>query len=237
MISIVLIEPRHPGNVGAIARAMQNFGFTDLVLVSPLCSPQDPEARRRAVHAQSILDNARRVSFEDLRSSFHTLVATTAIVGTSFNLPRAPMTPSELQVALSGIHQPDQPIGIIFGRETTGLTNDEIKHCDFTVSIPTPLENPTLNLSHAATILMYELSSLIDQPKTHDHIDPASPQDLNQLNKMIDQLLDTIEFSTPEKKETQRLVWKRVFSKSFLSKREAFAIMGLLSHLISPEKE
>jgi len=232
MISIILIEPRHPGNVGAIARAMQNFGFSDLVLVSPLCSPLDPEARRRAVHAQEILENARRVSFDQLRQEFHTLVATTAIVGTSYNLPRAPMRPDELVVALSGFDEPNHPIGIVLGRENDGLHNDEIAQCDFSVSIPTPKENPTLNLSHAATILMYELSQLSREPKIDDHIDPVSEADLKQIHRMLNELLDTIEFSTPEKKETQRLVWKRLFAKAFMTKREAMTVMGLLSHLL-----
>jgi len=232
MISIVLVEPRHPGNVGAIARAMQNFGFSDLVLVSPLCSPLDPEARRRAVHAQGILENARRVSLTDLRTSFDTLVATTAIVGTSYNLPRAPLRPQELVTALSGLNDNNHKIGIVLGRETDGLHNDEIAICDFTVSIPTPKENPTLNLSHAATILMYELSQLVPEPKIDDHITAVSGADLEQMNKMLGSLLDTIEFNPPEKKETQRIVWKRLFAKAFLTKREAFAIMGLLNHLL-----
>jgi len=231
----VLMEPRHPGNVGAIARAMQNFGFKDLVLVDPLCSALDPICRKRAVHAQKILENSRRITFDQLRSEFHTLVATTAIVGTSFNLLRAPLSPSQLVEAISGLDLENKNVGILFGRETHGLHNDEILACDFTVSIPTPKENPTLNLSHAATILMYELSKLSDVPKTGDHIDSAEPEDLRQIRKMVDELLDTIAFATPEKKETQRLVWRRLFSKAFMTKREAFAVMGLLSHLLKKE--
>jgi len=231
MISVILFEPRHPGNIGAIARVMQNFGFSDLVLVDALCSPLDPIARNRAVHAQKILENARRISKDELRSLFDTLVATTAIVGTSYNLPRAPLRPKELADALKE-HGSAKNIGIVFGRETHGLSNEEIGLCDFTVSIAAPLENPTLNLSHAVAILLYELSQITDSKKTGDHIDPVSGADVKQLNIMIGELLDTLTFETKEKKETQRLVWKRLFSKAFLTKREAFAVMGLLNKLV-----
>jgi len=236
MISIVLIEPRHPGNLGACARAMQNFGFKDLVLINPFCSPLDPISRKRAVHAQEILETARRLTFDQLREEFHTLVATTAIVGTSYNLARAPLKPEELAEAISGLDIENKKVGIVFGRETNGLHNDEILACDFTVSIPAPKDNPTLNLSHAATILMYELSKLTSIPKTGEHIDSAARQDLRQIKKMLDELLDTITFATREKKETQRLVWGRLFSKAFMTKREAFAVMGLLAHLLNKKE-
>jgi len=237
MISIILMEPRHPGNLGAIARAMQNFGFNSLYLVDPLCSEQHPEAIRRAKHALPILKNVKRISKDELVSTFHTLVATTAKVGTSFNLPRAPLHPDELSRVVCKYANSNKNIGIIFGRETDGLHNDEIKLADFSVTIPTPLENPTLNLSHAVAILLYELSKSISVTKTTDHIDLISGADKKQMNKMVGEILSTITFERADHKQTQHLVWKRLFSKSFLTKREAFALMGFFKHVLKKMKK
>ena len=226
------MEPRHPGNVGAIARVMQNFGFSDLVLVDALCSPLDPESLRRAKHARLILENARRIKLSELKESFHTLVATTAQIGSVYNLPRVSLTPEQLALQSATFSDSTESLGIVFGRESEGLSNEEIALCDLTVSIPCPLENPVLNLSHAVCVILYELSKQQHTEKTTDHLEPVSAADLLQMKKMINELINRFDYAKPDQDETQKLVWNRLFSKSFLSKREAYVVMGLLRKLI-----
>ncbi|MBN2111553.1 RNA methyltransferase [Candidatus Woesearchaeota archaeon] len=218
MISIVLVEPRNSGNVGAVARVMANFGFEKLVLVNPKCNHLSQTARNRAKWAQDVLQKAKVVK---KLPEFDTLAATTAKIGTDYNIPRSPITPKQLSSICRG------NAGLVFGRENTGLTNEEILSCDFVVSIPASKKYPVLNLSHSVAVILYELSG-----ESHvGHIIPASKAEKEQIMKMLSKALDKMEFATKEKKETQIKVWKRMVGKSFLTKREAYALMGFFKKL------
>ena len=125
MISIILIEPEKSGNVGAVARAMKNFGLSNLVLINPKCKPKSKEARNRAKHAQEVLMNAKIKGFGFLKKLDY-LVATTAQLGTDYNIPRSAITADTLAEKLNEIDSDGLEIGILIGRESIGLTNKEI---------------------------------------------------------------------------------------------------------------
>ncbi len=226
-MKIILVETEKSGNLGAVARVMSNFGFNDLTLVNPKCKKQSQEARNRAKHAQDILKKARIVKS---LPKLHTLIATTAQLGTDYNIPRCPISPEQLKEMIAS--KPDlwNKIGLVFGPEGEGLSNKEISKCDFVVTIPTNKQYPVLNLSHSVAILLYEISKVMykDNEKVSGHIIPASELDKKQIMKLLNKAIRKIDFCTAQKRETQRIVWKRVISKSFLTKREAFALMGFL---------
>jgi len=90
-----------------------------------------------------------------------------------------------------------------------------------------------MNISHAVSIILYELFQKSKKPKINDHIIFASNKEKEVINKMFNKILNKLEFSTKEKKDTQKKVWKRIIGKSFLTKREAYALIGLLRKLIS----
>jgi len=236
-ITVILIEPENPGNIGAIARSMKNFGFSNLLILNPKCDILSSEARNRAKHAQDILESAKIITCEsghefDFLKEFDSLVATTSKLGSDYNIPRSPITPEQFVL---NVYSKDVNalIGLIFGRESLGLTNEEVKKCDYVVSIPTSVKYPALNLSHSVSIFLYELyKSSSNEEKITDGYNVASSSDKEQIEKMLDLVLDKLIFSTDEKKETQRIVWKRVIGKSMLTKREAFAIMGFFKKLI-----
>ena len=202
---------------------MKNFGLKNLVLVEPKCKKNDKEALKRAKHAQDILKNAKIITKKDLKK-FDTLIGTTAILGTDYNIPRSPLSAEKLAEVLK--NKKKKKIGILFGREGHGLFNKEIGMCDFVVTIPTYKRYPTLNISHAAAISFYELFKKSSKKKSNSHINFASKKDKEIVLKLINNALDKMEFATKEKKETQRIVWKRIIGKSFLTKREAFALCG-----------
>jgi TrmH family RNA methyltransferase len=224
MIYIILIEPETEGNVGAVARVMKNFGFSRLVLINPKADIKSEETRNRAKHAQDILKNAEIAGWDYLDKMDY-LVATTAKLGTDYNIPRSPMTPDQLAEKIDI----KQKIGIVIGREGLGLTNEEIGKCDFVVSIPADTKYPTLNISHALGIILYELYKKCGKLKSNSHIVVADKQYKDVLTKKTNELLDKLTFTTIEKKETQQIVWKRIFGKAMLTKREAFAVLGFLS--------
>lgn len=235
MITFILIEPKTPGNVGASARVLKNFGFSRLIIINPKCDCTGKEAMDRARHATDILRKAK-IAPKSILSCFHTVIATTSKLGTDYNIPRSPLTPKQLVQVLpkkvwSEKNSPS--IAILIGPEGDGLSNNHISESDFVLTIPTDPRYPALNVSHAVGIIAYELSNHRQAAKIGDHITLATHQERNQMMKMIYSLIDSLHFSTPEKKRTQRKVWKRIFAKSFLSRRESFAVMGLLRKLLS----
>jgi len=233
MISIILIEPKRQENLGAIARSMKNFGFENLVLVNPKCKI-GKSAIKVAKHGKSILDKVKIKDFSYLKR-FDYLIGTSAILGTDYNIPRNAINADQLADRLSNIKQKNSKsklkIGILIGRESIGLKNQEINLCDILVSIPASKKYPTLNISHACSIVLYELFKKFNSENSTSNIKFATKKDKEIIMKYMNKALNKMEFSTKEKKETQRIVWKRVIGKAMLTKREAFAVMGFLRKL------
>jgi len=237
-ITVILIEPENPGNTGAICRAMKNFDFNKLVLVNPKFDTNSKDLRNRAKWANDLVDNIKIIkkydknTIKNLHKKFDYLIATTARVGRDYNILRTPMTPAQLAEKLTGINTKKDAktkniqIGIVMGREGSGLCNEEIEQMDFTVTIPTSKKYGTMNLSHATTIILYEVFKKISEENIISHITPISDAEKKQLMKLLDETLDKMKFLNEDKKDTQKIVWKKMVNKSFLSKREAYALMG-----------
>jgi len=217
MIEIILLEPEHEGNVGAVARAMANFGFSKLVVVNPKCDLENDEFSKRAKHSKGKVS----VSVRKKLPKYDLLVGTTAKINTDYNIKRSPILSDVLAGKIKGVRG---RIGVLFGREGIGLTNNEIKKCDFIVTINSSKEYSTLNLSHAVAIILYELHKGMKGKKIADKIELAGNAEKKQVQKMV----NGVKRQLGGKKETQKKLWKNVFNKAMLSKREAFGIMGLL---------
>ncbi len=229
MISIVLIEPEIAGNIGFIARAMKNFGLKDLILINPKCK-LDKEDLWYAKHSKDIVKKAKIKTVSYLKN-FDYLIGTTASIGYSdYNIPRSPLTPKQLAEELPKLKS--KKIALIFGREGIGLKNNEIQMCDIIVAIPTSIKYKTMNISHAASIIFYEIFQSQNKKKITDHITPASKIDQQVTYNLIKKLCDQVEFSTVNKKKTQLNVWKRILGKSFLTKRETFAMIGFFKKFL-----
>ncbi|MBM3200249.1 RNA methyltransferase [Candidatus Woesearchaeota archaeon] len=224
MISVALIEPISPGNVGAVARVMKNFDLKELIIVNPQCDPLSEEAFKRARHAEDVLKKMKVVKSFSYLKKFDYVIGTTANVGsTDYNIPRLPVRPEDLRIL-------NKSSVILFGREDSGLTNEEILNCDFIVSIPASKKYKTLNVSHSAAIIFYEIFKN-NQSCSHEHIRMACGKDKDLLLKIIYKSLGRLKFSTPDKKETQRRLWKRVVGKSYLTKREFQAMCGFFKKI------
>ena len=228
MISVILVEPSVAGNIGAVARVMANFGFTDLVLVRPKCDHLSEEAQGRSKHARPILKKAKVV--QDL-AGFDYLIATTSALGTDFNIPRSPITPKELVALLRS--KTHGSIGLVFGPEGPGLSNKDILRADFTVTIPTHKKYHSMNLSHSVAIILYEIYQAFGADKVNSDIRPITDAEKRQSLKMVDEILKKYDFVTDTKRETQRRLWRKILGKLFLSKRESYALMGFLRKMLS----
>jgi TrmH family RNA methyltransferase len=147
---LVLLRPRNADNLGAIARAMKNFGLTDWVVVSP--NPkllEVPGMNRLAVHAGELLESVRRV--ETLAEA---VADCTWVVGTTMRRieGRRRLQPDAVAARAAGEH-----LALVFGDERSGLTNEDLAQCHDVSSIPASEEQPSLNLAQAVLVYAYEL--------------------------------------------------------------------------------
>jgi TrmH family RNA methyltransferase len=237
-ITVILIEPENAGNTGAICRAMKNFDFEELILVGPKFKTDSDELRNRAKWANDLVDKIEILQkynekiLKKLRKDFDYLIATTAKLGRDYNILRSPITPAQLAERLSELKlKKNVAVGIVMGREGSGLTNEELEMMDFNVTIPTSKKYGTMNVSHATTIILYEIFKKISEENIISHINPISGPEKEQLLKLLDESMDKMRFLNEDKKDTQRIVWKKMINKSFLSKREAYALMGFLKKI------
>ena len=234
MLCVVLVEPETPGNIGSVARIMKNFCFRQLLLINPKCNYLDGEAYGRAMHARDILKKAVVVKDFSYLKKFDYVIGTTAALGSDYNVLRSPITPDKLAQQLSqrlGSNRKTS-IALVFGREGTGLTSKEIGNCDLIVTIPASKKYRALNLSHAVAIVLYEMFKPSKSVKLTSHIPFASRHDKEIAMSMINVILASMDFAIGSKKETQRMVWSRLISKSFLTRREMYALLGFLRKII-----
>ncbi|MGV8150516.1 MAG: RNA methyltransferase [Candidatus Woesearchaeota archaeon] len=230
MITLILIEPEHPGNTGAILRAMKNFEFSSITLINPKFDINSEELKNRAKWAQDLIPKIKIKNYDmkKLRKEFDYLIATTAKIGRDYNILRSPISPEQLAET---IHDKKSKIGILIGREGPGLNNDELRMCDFTVTIPTSKKYGTMNISHATTIILYEIFKKQKTENITSHIAPITAIEKEQIYKQLNKIFDEMNFTTNQRKETQKLLWQKIIGKSFLSKREAYALMGFLKKI------
>ncbi|MCJ2541239.1 MAG: RNA methyltransferase [Candidatus Thermoplasmatota archaeon] len=218
---VVLAEPKTPGNVGAVARAMANFGISQLRIVEGV--PLDEDAYKRALHAAPILEEARH--FDDFASALEGLdftAGTSGIVNTNDKRHvRNPLTPVQLAERVAPM---DGTVGLVFGREDYGLFLAELARCDVVVTVSTSPKYPVMNLSHAVAVLLYELHREIPLP--HETI-KASGTERDLLLATFDDMLSATDYP-PHKVENTRVMLRRIIGRSTLSEWEYHTLMGII---------
>ncbi len=219
---VILVNPKYSGNVGAIARNMMNFGIDELRIVGNK-DILNNEAYIRAVHAKNILNNAKFYnSLKDAIKDIDFIVATSGAVSGDRNLKRVPITPRELAEKHNTLKG---KLGVVFGREDDGLSNKELELCDLFVSIPTSNEYPIMNLSHAVSIILYELYiSSIENPY-NVKMREASKLEKDILLNFFNDFVDNNKYIPKHRKELCKTIFKRIISRAFISGKEANTLM------------
>jgi tRNA/rRNA methyltransferase len=228
---VVLVEPKNSGNIGAVARAMMNFDIQHLYLVNP-CE-LDNVCYARAMHATKILDNAKTYnSFEDATQKLDFLVATSSIESKTDK--RHLRNPVLLEDFSETIFDAKGKVGLIFGREDYGLFNEEIAACDIMLKIPTSESYPSLNLSHAVTIVLYSI--YLRKACIPERRRPIGSIEKTKLFEFFAQLLNDIDYQ-PHKKEHTKILFKRLMGRAIPSKWEYHTLMGVLSKTLGKIKQ
>ncbi len=226
--AVAVVDAATPGNVGTIARAMKNFGFTDLLLVDPPDLDPDGDAYGFAGHArEDILPNATELSFDQLVESYHTIGCTAVTSENDRSHVRFPYsTPAELADRLPTV---EAPTALVFGRERVGLTNEELAQLDECCSIPANPAYPVLNLGQAATVTLYELRSIaLDRSQLPDVERVRAPEvTIDRLYDQWDALLESINHPAEKHDKTMRML-RRIHGRADLTEQEAHTLLGIL---------
>ena len=220
-VRVVLVEPKNEGNVGAIARAMRNFGARDLVLVKPC--PLGDEAYKRAMHGVDILQSAKVVDTLDAALHGADFLAGTSGIDTRSEkrFARISVTPRDLAARVAPLRG---TVAVAFGREDFGLSEEEIARCDLLVTIPAAADYPILNVSHAATVLLYELFAARTSTRARRE---ASGLENEKLHEAFTTLLEVTDY--PEHKRARtKVMFRRLMGRAVPSAWEFHALMGVL---------
>ncbi len=231
-VEVVLVRPKEDGNVGAVARLARNFGADRLVLVSPRAR-LGAEARRRSMAGLSLLRAATRArTLEEAVREADLVVGTTDLsTGRSTAYLRRSVNPERLAELVRPI---EGAVSVVFGPEDNGLSREELARCDLLVHIPARKEYPTLNLSHAAGIVLYALHRA--RGSTDPDTTPAPEVlELNGREKelfldRLTELLGRIGYP-PHKRRGLILLFRRVLGRATPTEAEYRMMLGLLKSL------
>ena len=220
-VRVVLVEPESAGNIGAVARSMKNFNLSDLCIVNPK-TPLTLEARAFAMHGYDVLKQAKKV--KTLKQGLRNLdivIGTSAIAATSkSNLARIPVTPVELAQRMGAFKG---NVGILFGRESSGLSNEEVEACDFIVTIPASRKYNVLNIASAASIIFYELFRTGTARRG-----PVLASKTVKMRLLMEfsRLANLSDVQRHKRRLVQRS-FRNTISRSFMTQREASLLLGV----------
>jgi len=236
-MSVALVEPEFPLNLGYVARVMANFGLENLCVVGNRNNPNFDISlsMKFASHGDRIVERIRWVnSLDSLRSKFRVLIGTTAIRGKrKSNITRKTMDAESCAAMLSRAYNKQRRstgICLVFGRDTTGLTNDEIKKCDYVISLTTGTDYNTLNISHAAAIIFYAF--LNEFKKSKGQAAASNNESTRSQKERVVSLFEELAIlSDFQKHKGSRLreTLERLLNRSNPSLREVYLLMGIAS--------
>lgn len=225
-VRIVMVETTHPGNIGSVSRVMKNMGLTKLILVSSTCCGPDSDAFVMASGAYDIVRNAQRVD-----TLAEAVTDCLAVAGTSARLGRKraqARTPRELMPELLE-RAGHGPVACVFGRESKGLSNEEMKLCTHQMVIPTDAAFASMNVAHACAIVAYELFQIVSRPmgfklkKFH----PAVVHEREAMYRHIEEVLTRAGFLDPKNPLVMMRDIRRIFNSAQLDDRDVKIIRGI----------
>ncbi|MUG29508.1 tRNA (cytosine(32)/uridine(32)-2'-O)-methyltransferase TrmJ [Aeromonas salmonicida] len=235
-IRIVLVNTSHTGNMGSAARAMKTMGLTRLVLVDPQTLPDD-SAHALAAGASDVLANARVVSTLDEAIADCGLVIGTSARSRTLSWPMLDSREAGEKAVGEGMKH---PVALVFGRERTGLTNDELQKCHYHVAIPANPEYSSLNLAMAVQTICYEVRMcwLQDQaPEVESEADYPSAHQLEGFYQHLEQTLLKTGFIADDHPGQVMSKLRRLFNRARPEAIELNILRGILTSIQKPKPQ
>lgn len=231
-ISVVLVEPRGPANIGATARAMANCGLSDLVLVNP-CEYRNDECFGRACNAGRIVLNARVFpTLSECVKEFGFVLGTTRRTGKL----REPLMEIDGAVSMIRGMSERNAVALLFGREDRGLVNSELALCDVLVELPAHEDYPSLNLSHAVFLLCHYLYMSSGTSKQLRDITAAPREEREKMYAHMEEMLRSLDYGDEGREFLLRAIIKNfrvLFGRTSLMEKEVNMLRGIFSQILA----
>lgn len=235
-IRIVLVEPAGELNVGSVARIMKNMGLTNLVLVNPKCDRNAEDARKMAVHAVDVLENAQVVDSLPIA-----LAGCQRAIATTVRSRSVPIQLEPAPSALPWLLAPNINSALLFGAEERGLSNDELKYAQRFITVASNPDYPSLNLAQAVAICSYELYqsflSMQDsskQPSAQPTVTTNSVTNNAPINVLegyyqhLESVLLEIGYLLPHTASVKMEKFRRLYNRANLQPEEVAMLRGIL---------
>tara|TARA_Y100000589_G_scaffold139752_1_gene133532 strand:- start:1057 stop:1803 length:747 start_codon:yes stop_codon:yes gene_type:complete len=227
---VILVEPNGPLNVGSVARLCTNFNVSELRIVSPNCDIYSSDSKRMAMKGISYINNS--IVYKSLSDALLDCDLVLATYG------RISLSKEESQSSLQEVSKwinnfkNINNLAIVFGREDRGLSNDELLLAQKVFTIET-FNNPSLNLSHAVSIVLYEFCKDLNRKniKFKKRINLANPIDIENTFKDLDKLLLKIGYLLPHTSKSKISKFKKYILKAETSKKELDTIRGIIHQI------
>lgn len=226
-IRIVLVGTTHPGNIGAVARAMKNMGLDDLALVEPRYFPHD-EAVARASGADDVLERARVV--ESLAEAVDDCVYVTGASARSRAIAWPCLDAKDAAARLIA-EAAAGPVAAVFGPEKSGLANADLDLCDTLLTIPANPGYSSLNLAMAVQIVTYEIraAQTAKRPGYEPDMAPATRGELEYFYAHLEQVLTDVRFLDPDNPRHLMRRLRRLFTRAGVDRNEINILRGILT--------
>jgi len=227
-IRIVLVGTTHPGNIGAVARAMKNMGLSDLALVNPKYFPHE-EATARASGATDILDNARVVT--SLAEALTDCVYVAGASARSRTIGWPTMGPRDCAERMM-LEMKKGQVAAVFGPEKSGLNNEDLDRCHTLLTIPTNPDFSSLNLAMAVQVFTYELrvaSALNGGPGFASEAPPATGEEMEHFYAHLEQVFEDVKFLDPDNPRYLMRRMRRLFIRARPDVNEVNILRGFLT--------
>ena len=228
-LKVVLISPRNPLNIGAAARAMSNFGFSELRLVNPYTIAF--REARSAVKAHAVLEQAREYS-----TVAEAVADCALVVGTTAIGPRVlehPLRRLEYGGKLIARKLANEPVALLFGSEKFGLSNEDMSHCHWLMRIPAREEHGSMNLGQAVAVCLYEIIRSPAAPKTApDAKRFAAAAHLERITELLETILDRSGYVHARVEGSTRMKIRRLVRRLQLNAHDAEVWLGMLRQIL-----
>ncbi|HVP63429.1 MAG TPA: RNA methyltransferase [candidate division Zixibacteria bacterium] len=228
-VCVVLVSPRNPLNIGAVARAMSNFGFSDMRVVAPYeLSFREAQS---AVNAQEILAAARVFeTLADAVADCALVVGTT--VGRARDLQQA-IHPLQKGTTLIRKQAQRKRVALLFGSEKRGLSNDDFAYCNWLMRIPTRNSHPSMNLGQAVAVCLWEIARAVAKAQTqYAGQSPAEAGEYQRITSVLTELLAESGYINPKAQTSTELKIRRLVRRAQMDSEDAQMWLGMLRQIL-----
>jgi len=233
-LCVVLVRARDPNNIGAAARAMYDFGFCDLRLVSEYRVPL--ERARSAIDASSVFDGVRECASVAEAVADCTLVVGTTAVGPRRQEHRLYSLAEASPLLGAEIASPEGRVALLFGSEKTGLSNEELSHCHWLLTIPMHrtegMRHASMNLGQAVAVCLYEIGRSVEPLAPQDSAQRAPAADLERLTQLLIDVMEESGYSRRHPANFDEVLVRRLVRHMGLDSSHALAWTGILRQIL-----